>query len=1143
MKRRKIWQIRSQNIINLLNSFVLSVTTMVRLRLFIFFLTAILRIQSQSLLASGDSLFFKQITYENGLPGNNLRSQVQDHLGIMWISVEAMGVCRFDGQKFTQFRNDPNDSNSISSNFVNSIIEDDKGQLWFASDNGLSKFDRTKIRFDCFLHNDHDSKSLPSEICNTLFIDSQKRLLVGTGNGLAIMNQEGTGFCNYLLVGENEKTENQILISAIKEYPQGIFWLGTNHGLIQFSENKGIIQSWETTGLSDNEPIMNQIFTIEIDQNQKLWIGTRSGLDRFDLAQNKFDHWHFKPEDVALYQSEGVNSIIYDSENKLWVSTFTKGILVINTQTENYELIKGQAGKINSLKSNHIKYVYEDHGKKIWIGTKFDGLFNVEKKNNQFDNWPKRLEILKKLSSIYIYSIFEDGKNTIWIGSKLDGLFKVDLQKQSITNYSNDSKKTSSISSNRIQTIFRDSKKRLWLGNMPGLDYFDEAKQKFIHCNNNLIVTIIFEDTQGRIWVGTYTGLYLLNPENFSLERFNEWKNDEITNNKSLDVYSIIEDKENNLWVSTRTTGLFVYKQKLGQIIHYTKGDSTNQSINSNMVRALFEDSSGNIWIGTKGGGLNKYDPKQNRFEYYGIEDGLPSELVLGIREDRKGNIWIGTHNGISKYDPKNNSFTNFNSDAGLTSNIIEPGAVCHFSHGEMLFGGNEGFNVFYPDDIKRIDTKPKVLITSISVFNKQIIQDVATHQTVNLSHKDNYITFEFILLDYKNPFRHEYAYMLEGFDTDWNNSGNRNFISYNGLPPGKYIFKVKAANEFGNWSVENPEIEITINPPFYKTVWFRTFFILFVLISTASIFFQNSRRIKRRREELEHLVQERTSRLKTVVSELSQKNIVISKQKNEIEQHQAHLEQKVIERTRDLEVAKKKAEEADRLKSSFLANMSHEIRTPLNAICGFSSLLNDDDLDRSTRQEFIDIITTNSTMLLRLIEDILDLSKIEVQQLTIHKEKFEVNSLMSDLFAIFSEEIKNQKIEGVELRCPKLNQDNPPLNLYSDQFRIKQVLLNLLGNALKFCREGYIEFGYLDQGEFLFFYVKDTGIGIPPSHQEMIFNRFIKIEDKKVMYRGTGLGLSISQSIVELLGGKIWVESVEGKGSTFSFKIPKDMA
>jgi signal transduction histidine kinase/ligand-binding sensor domain-containing protein len=1103
-------------------------------------LTAILTLQLQSLSAKVDSLYYKQITYENGLPGNNLRSQVQDHLGIMWISVEAMGVCRFDGQKFTQFLNDPKDSNSISSNFVNKIIEDHDGQLWFASDNGLSKFDRTKIRFNRFLHHNSDPSSVPSEICNTLFIDSQQRLLVGTGNGLAIMNQEETGFNNYLHTGKDERFENQININTIQEYPKGIFWLGTNHGLIQFSEKRGIINSWENNRLSNNEPIQNIIFTFEIDKNQKLWIGTRGGIDRFDLTRNQFDHWHFKAEDVAMYQSEGINQIILDSENKLWVSTFTKGIILINPQTEDYEFIRGESGKINSLNSNHIRYIYIDHNKNKWIGTKFDGLYKVEKKINQFDKWPKRLQILKKLSSIYIFSIFEDTENTIWIGTKTDGLYKIELQSQAVTHYSNDSKNAGSISSNRIQTILRDSKKRLWLGNMPGLDYFDEAKQKFIHCNNNLIINIIFEDKHGKIWVGTNTGLYLLNPEKFRLELFNEGENDEIKGNQSIDIYSIIEDKENNLWISTRTSGLFVIKQNDGQIIHYIKGDSTNKSINSNMVRALFEDSAGNIWIGTKGGGLNKYNPGKNEFTYYGIEEGLPSELILGIKEDFEGNIWIGTHDGISKYNPKNNTFSNFNSDAGLTSNIIEPGAVCFFSKGEMLFGGNDGFNVFYPNDIKKNEEKPRVLITAMNIFNKLVLQDISVIQDIVLEYNENYISFEFVQLDYKNPYKHQYSYILEGFDDNWNNSGSRNFISYNGLPPGKYVFKVKAANEFGNWSDNNPEIKITINPPFYKTFWFRSFFVLFVIILIATIYYQNSTRIKRRRNELEHVVEERTSSLKTAVTELSQKNLVISQQKQEIEQNQTFLEQKVKERTRELEIAKQKAEEADRLKSSFLANMSHEIRTPLNAICGFSSLLYEDDLDKSTRQEFIDLISSNSSMLLKLIEDILDISKIEAQQLTINKEKFEVNNLISDLFAIFSEEIKNQRIEGVELRCPKLNQVNQPIYIISDLFRIKQVLLNLLGNALKFCREGYIEFGYLDQGESLFFYVKDTGIGIPPSHQEMIFNRFIKIEDKKVMYRGTGLGLSISQSIVELLGGRIWVESIEGKGSTFSFKIPK---
>jgi len=1085
----------------------------------------------------------KQITYEDGLPGNNLRTQIQDHLGIMWLSVEATGVCRYDGNKFTEFRHDPNDSNTISSNFVNCIIEDQEHMLWFASENGLSRFDRSKITFTQFHPNKNDTHSLPSEQCNTLFIDSKNRIWVGTGNGLACYNRERNNFTNFLNLGDNHISEDQIVVNAIEEYPEGMFWIGSNKGLIQFSESQGIINSWKKEGLSEEEPIYNVINTFSIDKLERLWIGTHQGLDRFDLKTKRFLHWKFNPEDEAVYQTSGINSLLLDSDTIMWASTYVDGIVLIDICTDRYEIIRGNPGRINALTSNHIKYIYTDRDNNKWVCSKFDGLFKLEKQINQFEKWPQRLDILKKLNSKYIYSIYEDKNDLVWIGSKLEGLFRINLATGKIKQFMNDPGNSNSVSSNRIQAILRDSEGRLWIGTMRGLDYFDDQRNSFIRFNNNLIVSVLFEDHKKRLWVGTNTGLYLLDRANMKLSLFSYPGDHSLSNNNSLDIYQIIEDKDHNLWISTRTTGLFVIWENQGKITHFEKKDTfDNKSININLTRALFEDSKGNIWIGTKAGGLNKYDPDKNQFEYFGLSDGLPSELVLGIREDKQGFLWIGTHNGISKFNPDKKKAFNFNSDAGLKSNIIEPGAVCLFSQGELLFGGNDGFNVFFPEEINPINESPKVLINTVNVFNKPVLQDISGFEKLELSYRQNYITFDFIELDYKNPFRHEYSYILEGFDTDWIHSGSRNFIAYNGLHPGKYRFKVKAANEFGNWSENNPEIEIIIHPPFFKTTWFQSLFVITFLLIILLLYIQNAKRIKKRQMELEKLIQERTFSLKSAVNELSLKNEVISQQKNEIEQHQAHLEQKVAERTRDLEIAKRKAEEADKLKSSFLANMSHEIRTPLNAICGFSSLLNEDDLDKETRQKFSDLIASNSTMLLKLIEDILDLSKIEAHQLTIYKEKFNLNELIVNLFATFSEEMKNQNVHEVELICHNLNSSNGPTYIYSDQYRIKQILLNLLGNALKFCRHGSIEFGFSDRNSAVLFFVKDTGIGIPTNNLDIIFNRFIKIEDKKVMYRGAGLGLSISQSIVELLGGKIWVESIEGKGSTFSFILPKGL-
>jgi signal transduction histidine kinase/ligand-binding sensor domain-containing protein len=1086
---------------------------------------------------------FKQITYENGLPGNNLRTQIQDHLGIMWLSVEAMGVCRYDGNKFTEFRNNPNDSTTISSNFVNFIIEDKDHMLWFASENGLSQFDRSKIAFKQFHPKKNNPNSLPSEQCNTIFIDSKNRMWVGTGNGLALYNPDKNNFINYLNLENTSISEHQIVVNAIIEYPEGVFWLGCNKGLIQFSERQGIINSWKKDGLSSEEPIYNTLNVFTIDKQDQLWIGTHQGLDRFDLKTERFNHWNYKPEDESVYQTSGINSLLLDSDSILWVSTYVDGIVLINTISGQYNIIKGKPGMINTLNSNHIKYIYNDRDNNKWACTKFDGLFKLEKRINQFDKWPQRLEKLKEISSKYIYSFYEDQDSLIWVGSKLEGLFRVDLKAGTIKQFMHDPANIRTVSSNRIQSIFRDSKGRLWIGTMRGLDYFDDLKNSIVRVNSKLIINVLFEDHEKRFWVGTNTGLYLLDRTSLELTLFSHPGNSSLSNNNALDIYQMMEDKNHNLWISTRTTGLFVIWKEQGKITHFEKKDTLDyKSININMTRALFEDSKGNIWIGTKAGGLNKFNPSSEKFEYFGLDDGLPSELILGIREDKHGYLWIGTHNGISKFNPEKKEAFNFNSDAGLKSNIIEPGAVCSFAPGELLFGGNDGFNVFYPDDINPIYQRPKVLINTINVFNKPILQDISGFEEIELSYKQNYITIDFIELDYKNPYRHEYAYILEGFDKDWIYSGSRNFISYNGLRPGKYLFKVRAANEFGNWSENNPEIVITIHPPYYKTIWFQSLSIFTLFLIIFIVYIQNSRRIKKREMELEKLVQERTFSLKSAVNELSQKNEVISQQKNEIEQHQVHLEQKVTERTHDLEIAKQKAEEADKLKSSFLANMSHEIRTPLNAICGFSSLLNDDDLDKNTRQTFIDLISSNSAMLLKLIEDILDISKIEAHQLTINKEKFNLNELIVNLHATFLEEIKNQNIHEVELICRNLDPKQALTFMYSDQYRIKQILLNLLGNALKFCRQGSIEFGYSDKNSAVLFFVKDTGIGIPTNNIDIIFNRFIKIEDKKVMYRGTGLGLSISQSIVQLLGGKIWVESIEGKGSTFSFILPKGL-
>ena len=239
-----------------------------------------------------------------------------------------------------------------------------------------------------------------------------------------------------------------------------------------------------------------------------------------------------------------------------------------------------------------------------------------------------------------------------------------------------------------------------------------------------------------------------------------------------------------------------------------------------------------------------------------------------------------------------------------------------------------------------------------------------------------------------------------------------------------------------------------------------------------------------------------------------------------------------------ELVKAKERAEESDRLKSTFLANMSHEIRTPMNGIIGFSELLKDDTITPDVKNEYIGYINSCSSSLINLIDEIIDISKIEAKQIKINKSEFLLDNLLNELLGFIEEEKRRKDKNQINI---VLNKELENLHIYTDSNRLRQIFSNLLGNALKFTKSGSIEFGYLLQSKKnILFYVKDTGIGIPLEKQSLIFDRFKQLDEyNEKIERGAGLGLAISRSLVELLGGKIWIESTMGMGSTFYFTIP----
>jgi signal transduction histidine kinase len=614
-------------------------------------------------------------------------------------------------------------------------------------------------------------------------------------------------------------------------------------------------------------------------------------------------------------------------------------------------------------------------------------------------------------------------------------------------------------------------------------------------------------------------------------------------------VQAILETSNHELWLGS-SDGVDIFNKETGIFTNFKNDTANAKSINYNGANVIYEDTKNNIWLGTDGG-LNLFIRKDSSFIYYREENGLPNNSIKAICEDRHGNLWLSTNNGISKFingvnNPNNPEFKNYNKSDGLQDNEFNRRSSFKDKKGIIYFGGIKGFNFFNPDDLKENLYIPEVFITEFLHFNKPVEIDAENSmlkQNINitnelvLKHDVSVISFRYAALNYIAPDKNQYAYFLEGFEKDWNYVGNKREVTYTNLNPGTYTFRVKASNNDGHWNQRGVSLKITILPPWWATLWFRLLVIIVIIGTVFYYIYTRTKKLTYQKKVLEERVKERTSELSEVTVLLEEKQQEILTQNEELRDHREKLEQMVNERTSDLEKALKKAEESDRLKTAFLANMSHEIRTPMNSIVGFSSLLDEDDYSKAEKKEFTTIIHKNCESLQVLINDIIEVSLIESDQMTLVKSNFEVIAILKELESFYR--MKNAK--GLEINFI-LNDFFQEFWLNSDPVRFRQIISNLIDNAVKYTEKGYVHFGFKVSGNFVEFFVSDSGIGIPKEEYDNVFNHFYKIEtDTTKLYRGAGIGLSICKKLVGLLGGVIWIDSEVSKGTAFYFTLPNE--
>jgi two-component system sensor histidine kinase ChiS len=1037
-------------------------------------------------------LKFEHLTTSDGLSQSTTTCILQDSKGFMWFGTQD-GLNKYDGYKFTILRYESKDSTSISGNAISAIIEDRKGNLWIGTEGGLDLFNQAK---NCFIHYRHDENDINSLSSNDIYVlleDSRDNLWIGTnGGGLNLFDRDNERFIHFSQDENNPHSLSSDDIYTIFEDSRNNLWIGSWHGdLYLFDRDDQIFHHhyYKNKKLSNNV-----ILDITEDKDGNLWIGTHGdGLYKMifsGIGDYKFSHYTHDVNDINTLSGNAVFTILEDSQGRLWIGCENEGLNLFDRKNDKFIHYKSDSFDDKSLSHNSVWSLYEDRTGNIWIGTFAGGINLLPRYGGYFRHYNHNPGEKGSLSNNSVTSFYKDSKNNFWIGTDGGGLNLFDREKEIFIHYNTHN---SNLSSDAVLSLLEDSRGNFWVGTWAGgLNLFDRESANFIKytkensgLSSNNIFTIL-EDRRGVLWVGSFWGGVSYFDRNSNT--FINYTSDN-SNLSDNNIRVITEDSNGNLWIGG-DLALNCFNPEKETFVMYRNDENNDSSISKGRILSILEASDSTLWIGTTAG-LNKLNRKYHNFIHYLSKDGLPNNIIKGIQEDENGNLWLSTNRGLSRFNPKTQTFKNYDISDGLQDNEFYQCSHYKSKSGEIFFGGVNGFNAFHPDDLIPNPYIPPIAITDFRIFNKPVEisknSPLQTHiseaTTIRLSYKHSVFSFEFTALNFISSDKNQYSYKLDGFDQDWNNVGTKHNATYTNLDPGEYIFRVRGSNNDGIWNEEGTSIKIIITPPFWKTWWFRVIAVLSIL---ALLF-------------ISHKI--RTTRIR--------------KRNQELEQH-------VLERTRQLEEINKELE-------AFTYSVSHDLRAPLRRIAGFSQALLEDFHEQIDKRaaDYLHRIQRGSSQMSRLIDDLLKLSRLSRGELLIRQ----VN--VSQIVTSISEEYKRSFPDrSVQFSIAK--------NIYvqGDDSLLKVMIRNLIDNAWKFTskqKEAKIEFGAMNVKGKTVYFIRDNGIGFDFSASDKIFEVFHRQQSE---FEGTGIGLATVKRIIQRHNGRVWSEGKINEGATFYFTL-----
>ncbi|NEP00054.1 MAG: PAS domain S-box protein [Symploca sp. SIO2E9] len=804
-----------------------------------------------NIYAQETNIQVEHMTVDDGLSQSAIYSMLRGSQGFMWFGTQD-GLNRYDGYDFIVYRHDQSDTDSLSDNWITSIYEDSSGTIWVGTDGGgLNKFNRETEQFTRYLPEADNPNSLGANRVLSIYEDSSGTIWVGTdGGGLNKFNRETEQFTHY----KNNQNELNCLsnntVFSIHQDKLGILWVGTAEGLNQFNPETGQFTHYSNNPNDPQSLSDNTVLSIYEDQFSRLWVGTKNGgLNLFERETEQFTHYQHDPDNPNSLSYKTVGSIAEDRFGHLWlgtsswqVSSYGRYLDKFDPKTKKFTHYTEDETNPKSLNDTVFNSLLRTEPDILWIGTAFGGINKLDQKNRKFKHYKRDSNNPHSLNDNQVMSIYEDQSGMIWIGTNGSGINRFDPTTNKFTHYQHDPNDPNSLSSDTVWSVYEDRDGMLWIGTFgSGLNKWDRETGQFTHytqdpgnsnsLSNNTIPSI-YEDQSGTLWIGTWEGLNKFNRETgqFTHYTHDPGNSNSLSNNT---ITSIYEDQSGTLWIGT-WEGLNKFNRETGEFTRYTRNPANFNSLSHDRVITIVEYPTGTLWIGTYGGGLNKFDIATEAFTNYTKKDGLPNNSIVGMLVDNDGNLWLSTNKGLSKFNPQTETFRNYDVSDGLQGNEFSGvKAYIKSKTGELFFGGVNGFNSFFPKEVKDSYYLPPIVITDFKVFNESenLDQTITATDKIQLSYKQNFFSFEFAALDYTNPHKNQYAYKLEGFDHKWIYSGHRRYASYTNLDAGTYIFKVKGSNSDGVWNQQGTSLTIIITPPPWKTWWAYTCYVLLPVV------------------------------------------------------------------------------------------------------------------------------------------------------------------------------------------------------------------------------------------------------------------------------------------------------------------------